>query len=182
MTAPHKDRILMVIAPEQFRDEELLVPRAHFLEQGWTVDVAGVRAGEATGMLGAREMISLTLEQVQPETYAAILVVGGMGSPEYLWDNVQLHKLLKTAFSENHVIGAICLSGAVLAKAGLLHGKKATVWESPEALAALKAGGAEYTGAPVTVSGRIVTANGPEAARAFADAVLTVLKEAVPVL
>jgi protease I len=54
----------------------------------------------------------------------------------------------------------------------LLQGKQATVWEMPESLEALKKGGAIYTGEPVTEDGRIVTANGPEAAMEFGQAVI----------
>ena len=42
-----QQRILMVIAPEQFRDEELLVPRQAFAAEGWQVDTASTRMGVA---------------------------------------------------------------------------------------------------------------------------------------
>jgi len=164
-------RILMVIAPDQFRDEELQVPRDIFKAEGWQVDTVSTRTGPAKGMLGATENVQLTLDDIVPENYDAALVVGGMGSIEYLWDNAQLHGALKTVANARKVVGAICLSGAVLANAGLLAGKKATVWEMPESLAALKKGGASYTGEPCTVDGNVVTANGPEAAEKFGKSV-----------
>lgn len=173
-------RILMAIAPDQFRDEELNAPRALFQELGWTVDVASTRAGEAKGMLGATENVSLLLDAILPSQYDAVLVVGGMGAPQYLWDNFTLHTILKTVYSNGKVVGAICLSGAVLAKAGLLNGRNATVYETPESLDALKQGGAYYTAEPVTEDRRIVTANGPEAATAFGQAVIRQIKSLVP--
>lgn len=169
-------KILMVIAPDQFRDEELQVPRKAFTDQGWLVDTASIRTGAAKGMLGAVENIDKDMGAVEAQArqgaYDAVIVVGGMGSPEYLWDNAQLHQMLQTMAGQNKVVASICLSGGVLAKAGLLKDKQATVWEMPESLAALKEGGAQYTGQPVTVDGNIITANGPEAAQAFADAII----------
>jgi protease I len=174
-------KILMVIAPEAFRDEELLVPRAAFTQQGWTVDTASTRTGTATGMLGASESISLTLADVASRAYDAVIVVGGMGSPEHLWPNTELHGLLQTQAKQGRVVAAICLSGAVLANAGVLQGKQATVWEMPESVAALQAGGATFTGQPVTVDGNTVTANGPDAAQAFAEAVMARVNALTPV-
>lgn len=175
--------VLIVIAPEQFRDEELHVPQNYLRHQGHTVEVISTRAGEATGMLGAVEAISTTLEDIRPQDiqeYDAVLVAGGMGAIEHLWSNTKLMQLLQSASNHNAIIGGICLSGAVPAQAGLLNGKKATVWETPESLAILKEGGAIYTGEPCTVDGNVVTANGPEAAEAFAKAIAEKLKAKIP--
>lgn len=177
-------KILMLIAPDQFRDEELLVPRQMLTEAGWAVETASTQTGTATGMLGAKEVVKFDLayaqDQAQKQAYEAVIVVGGMGSPEYLWENTQVHQLLQTLNQQNRLIAAICLSGAVLAKADLLNGKQATVWESPDALAVFQSHQVTYTGDPVTVDGRFVTANGPEAAEAFAQAILTQLKALTP--
>lgn len=175
-----KPSVLMVIAPEQFRDEELLVPRSIFQNEGWNVTLASTRTGETKGMLGALENVSSTLDSVKAEDYDAIVVVGGMGSPEFLWNNQTLHALLKTLNAKSKVVSAICLSGAVLAKAGVLQGKKATVWEIPESKQALLDGGAQYTGEACVIDGNIVTANGPEAAEAFGKAIVQTVKAAIP--
>lgn len=179
-----KRRILMVIAPTQFRDEELAEPKAIFEKEGWLVHVASTQLGAATGMLGATEVVATTLDEVSlPEPiaqYDAVVVVGGMGSLEYLWHQPVLHQILKTAADQNKIIGAICLSGAVLANAGVLHGKKATVWETSESLKALQVGGATYTGEACTIDGNIITANGPEAAQAFGNAIAERVKALTP--
>ncbi|HEY9685844.1 MAG TPA: DJ-1/PfpI family protein [Coleofasciculaceae cyanobacterium] len=177
-------KILMIIAPDQFRDEELLVPRKAFQAQGWTVDTMSTRIGEARGMLGAVESVAHDLPYAEAEAknqgYDAVIVVGGMGSVEYLWDNTQLHRILQTISRQERVVASICLSGAVLANAGLLRGKRATVWEMPESLEAMKVGGCTYTGEPLTVDSNIVTANGPDAAQQFAQAVIERVQALIP--
>lgn len=164
-------RVLLVIAPEQFRDEEFLEPKKYLESQGAEVCVAACKKGEAKGMLGASATPDVLLSEVNPEDYAACVVVGGMGSPTYLWNDKDLHAILQTLHTHHKVIAAICLSGAVLAKAGVLKGKKATVWAMPESLAALETGAAIYTKEQVVKDGNIVTADGPEAAGKFAHAV-----------
>lgn len=173
-------KILMVVAPEQYRDEELDVPSMAFRAQpDWQVVVASTRTGTATGMLGGSMPIDVTLDEASMNDYAAIVVVGGMGSPQYLWENATLHQLLQQAANEEKPIGAICLSGAVLGKAGVLKGRKATVWATDESVAAIRQGGGEYIEEPVVTDGTIVTACGPHAAEEFARRLVQLIDASV---
>lgn len=172
MASSKSGKILMVIAAEQFRDEELLMPKQIFQDAGYETQIAACRLQEAKGMLGAVCKPDVLLKDVQAAEYDAAVVVGGMGSVQYLWDDADLHAILQAVAKAQRPVAAICLSGAVLAKAGLLRGKKATVWPTPESLAALKAGQAEYLEQPVVHDGQVITANGPEAAAEFAQAIL----------
>ncbi len=170
-------KVLMVIAPDQFRDEELLVPKQKFEEQGATVVVASSKLGQANGMLGATYNPEVLVKEQSSQDYDAVVVVGGMGSPQYLWNDYELLSLLKEAAQQQKIVSAICLSGAVLANAGVLRGKQATVWPMPESLKALSDGGATYVKQPVVQDGKVVTADGPEAAPAFAQAIIEELSK-----
>jgi protease I len=160
-------RVLMVIAPEQFRDEELANPKAILEEAGARVTVASTRGGTCRGMLGASVTPDTTIASERAGDYDAVVVVGGGGSPAHLWENASLHQVLRDAKSANKVIGGICLSGAALARAGVLAGKHATVWRTDESIAAMREGQAKLSDSPVVVDGMVVTANGPEAANDF---------------
>jgi protease I len=161
-----------VIAPERFRDEELLEPKRVLEQHGVAVTVASTRAGAAEGMLGARVVIDCTVRQADAARYDALAIAGGAGSPAHLWDSAPLLALVQSFLAAGKTVAAICLSGAVLARAGVLGGKRATVYPVPRALLELKRAGATYVAEPVVVDGLIVTASGPEAAAAF-GAVLT---------
>ena len=160
-------RFLMVIAQSDFRDEELLEPKQVLEAEGAQVTVASTKAGEATGMLGAKVTPDTTLDAVKSADFRGISVVGGMGSPEFLWANETLHKLVQEFNRDQKVVAAICLSGAALAKAGVLQNRKATVWEMPESVAALEEGKATFVKEPVVQDGHVITANGPEAATEY---------------
>lgn len=168
-------RVLIVIAPEDFRDEELFEPKAVLERYGARVTVASRRLGLATGMLGKTYRPEKLLAEVSGREFDGVLVVGGEGSPMHLWRDETLHKLLQDASRANKVIGGICLSGAALARAGVLDGKDATVWKTEESLAELRRGGATYVAKDVVVAGRTVTASGPAAAKEFAEAVAGLL-------
>lgn len=169
--------VLLVIAPDQFRDEELFTPRDFLKDAGARVQVASTRKGSARGMLGGVAEPDLDLSDVRSSEYDAIVVVGGMGSPEYLWNDAKLHAIVRDLHQANKVVAAICLSGAVLANAGVLQGKRATVWPMDESLDALAKGHAEYVDQPVVQDGKVVTANGPEAAQKFAETIAAELSK-----
>ncbi len=164
-------RVLAVIAPRNFRDEELFEPKAALEARGASVTVASTSTESAKGMLGAWAQPERTIEQCAVADYDAIAVVGGMGSPQHLWNHAALHELLRGAAARGKVVAGICLSGAVLANAGVLQGKRATVYRTDQSLAALEAGGATYTGEPLVIDGTVITAEGPAVARKFGEAI-----------
>jgi protease I len=173
---PKGVHILMVIAPQDFRDEELLHPKAVFEAEGAVVEVASTSTQVARGMLGAEVEPDLALSAVDPHRYAAIALVGGKGAPTYLWDDHALHALLRIARADGTPLGAICLSPAVLARAGLLRGVRATVYGDPRAKHELERGGALYVDEHVVSDHGIVTAAGPRDARAFAEAMVQLVR------
>ncbi|MHC1626759.1 MAG: DJ-1/PfpI/YhbO family deglycase/protease [Methanoculleaceae archaeon] len=162
-------KVLVVIAPEKFRDEELNVPIARFREKGIEFDIASTRTGMCTGMLGARVEATHTIAGADPAEYDAICIVGGVGSQDALWNESDLHALVREFAEEGKVVGAICLSPVVLARAGILEGRRATVFPTPASTTEMRRGGAEIVDSEVVSDGKIVTASGPTAAGAFAD-------------
>jgi protease I len=167
----------MVIAPERFRDEELAEPRRALEAAGHRVTVASTRAGGVTarGMLGATVTIDRSIADLATTEFDAIVVVGGAGSPDHLWTHEPLQSLVKRHHAAGKTVAAICLSGPVLARAGVLAGRRATVFPAPRAIVELKRGGAAYVDEPVVRDGSILTASGPEAAPAFGAALLQLL-------
>jgi protease I len=168
-------KVLMVISPEEFRDEELFVPRELLQNEGAEVKTASRSLGVARGMLGGTAIPDLLVSDAKADDYDAVVVVGGLGSPEYLWPDEHLHRLLRKADGGGKVIGAICLSGAVLARAGLLRGRAATVYKTKESLAEFEKGQAKYSAEDVVTDGRLVTASGPHVAAQFGQAIVAKL-------
>jgi len=166
----------MVVAPRDFRDEELFVPRGRFEAEGATVEVASTEPGHAHGMLGAEVTPDVLVSDADPTRYVAIVVVGGRGARDALWEHGGLHALLHAAARRGTVLGAICLAPVVLARAALLAGVRATVFGDPRAKKELVRGGALFIDDDVVVDRTIVTASGPDAARAFADAIIRVVR------
>jgi len=167
-------KIVMIIAHKNFRDEELLETKKVFEDAGCTVKIASTDTVPARGMFGAFVKPDMTLDRVVVNNYEAVIFVGGSGSEVY-FNNPTAHLLAREGYEKKKVLGAICIAPCILANAGILRGKNVTVWNGKYMLL-LEKKGAKYTGRNVEVDGKIVTANGPEAAEEFGKAILKLLE------
>jgi protease I len=164
--------VLMVIAPDQFRDEEYARPKEVLEGLGATVTTASVAPGPCRGKLGMLARAEVALNEVSAERYDAVVFVGGSGSNVY-FDDLDAHALARSMYAAGKVVGAICVAPTTLAHAGLLRGRNVTSFASQRD--DLVAHGAVWTGAPVEVDGSIVTANGPGSSQDFGLAVADLL-------
>lgn len=162
----------MVVAPQNFRDEELFEPKKVLEERGIGVEIASKGATEARGMLGGKIAVDKDLNEVRLDQYQSIVFVGGSGSSIYFNDPAAL-SLAKKAYDQEKVVAAICIAPSILANAGLLKGKKATSFSSEAEN--LRNKGADYTGEGVTVDGKIITAKGPDYATQFGEKIVEAL-------
>lgn len=170
-------KIVMIVAPENFRDEEFAVPKDYFESKGIAVAVASTRKGECRGMFGAKANATLSLAEVRAADFGAVVFVGGQGTPTVRRENESL-RIAREFASAGKVVAAICWAPTILAKAGVLEGKNATVWFGDDAEYGKDTGqvleqyGAHYTGEGVTVDGKFITADGPRNARKFAEEIV----------
>lgn len=166
-------KILMIIAPDRFKDEELFEPKSIFESAGAQVVIASKNAPQARGMSGRKIAVDIPdIYKIELTQFNAVVFVGGPGAAAYFGDKGILN-LAKAAEKQDKIIGAICIAPSILANAGILDGKKATCF--PSEAQNLEKHGAAYTGDDVTTYGNIVTANGPAAARKFAEAIVELL-------
>ena len=166
--------VLMIIAPENFRDEEFMEPKEVLENYGAAVTVASKGTESAKGKLGAIVMVDKDIKEVDVNNYDAVVFVGGPGASIYFNDEIA-QNIAKSAYESGKVLGAICIAPSTLANAGILKGKKATAFPSEKEN--LENHGAIYTGANVEVDGNIVTANGPHAAAEFGEKIAELLKD-----
>jgi len=167
-------KILMVVAPNNFRDEELFDTKKELENAGFEVVITSDGVKESTGMLGGKTRIDLDMKKVNARDFVAIVFVGGSGARHY-FDNQTALDLAREFYKENKIVAAICIAPLILANAGLLQGKKATVWKGSTEDLIKK--GVEYVDENVVVSDNIITANGPQSAHEFGRVIVRRIKE-----
>lgn len=165
-------KALLIIAPQNFRDEELFHTKEELENAGVEVTVASTTTSEATGMLGGVIIPNILVSDVNAGDYDAVLFIGGTGASIYFNDSIA-HGIVKNAYVEGKIIGAICIAPSTLANAGVLDGKKATAYSSERSN--LESKGANFTGAGVEVDGKVITADGPGSARNFGKTIAKAL-------
>lgn len=160
-------KALLVIAQNGYQDKELAGTRDGLVDAGFDVVLASKEVGLCTGKLGGQEEATVSLRDVDVSHYDCIAFIGGPGAGELASDPEAL-KLANDAYRSAKPLGAICIAPIILAKAHVLDGKRATVWNADEKQSSvLEQYGAVYTGEIVSIDDKIVTANGPDAAEEF---------------
>lgn len=158
---------LLVIAKQGYQDKEYADTRAALEEAGIAVTVASTAAGPCAGKFGGSADATLALREADAASYGIVAFIGGPGAAALQADPDAL-RLVRDTVAAKKVLGAICIAPVILAAAGVLQDKEATVWDDDgQQSALLEESGAHYTGEAVSVDGQIVTANGPLAAAEF---------------
>jgi protease I len=167
-----KGKILMVLSPKLYQEDELNVPRDYFQKMGYSVVLASKGVKTATGMNSESAKVDLDLKDVKLSDYVAVIFVGGEGIYSLrLHEDPDYQSLAKSTSAQKKLIGAICLAPWILADAGLLNDKRATASETDH----IKSKGAIVSDEAVVRDGNIITGNGPFASQEFAEKICEVL-------
>ncbi|HOL61996.1 MAG TPA: DJ-1/PfpI family protein [Elusimicrobiales bacterium] len=167
-------KVAMFIAFKGFRDEEYAEPKRIMEKSGLKVETISTSKGKAVGKIKITADVDKTVDEINPEDYEILALVGGPGAFAEL-DNEKVRKIFSDFYSKSKPIAAICISPVILAHAGLLKGKKATVW--PDGKDELVKNGAIYTANSIEIDSNIITANGPLAAKEYGEAILKLISK-----
>jgi len=171
-------KVLLVVAQTDFQPIEYRDTRAELKKAGIEVKVASFERAEAIGADGTKIKVDVAIKDIDTTEYDAVILIGGSGAAKQLVGNKDVIKLVQSADNYGKIVAAICISPVVLAQARLLKDRKATVWnEDGKQEEILTAEGAEYVDQDVVVDSKIVTANGPPAAKKFGKTIAEMLKE-----
>ena len=163
-----ENQVVFFLANKDFRDEEYSEIKDVLDQFEIGSKIAAVEPGECFGTAGLPLTVDYTVDGVDVEQFSGIVFIGGTGCEQFLHDTA-VHTLAKSFLDSGKVLSAICWAPAMLGIAGLLKGKKATVWDG--AKDDLLKGGAEYTAERVTIDGKIITGDGPDASIGLGQAV-----------
>ncbi len=177
--AEEAKKVVMIVAYRDYQDIEYRDTREAFDKAGYEVKIASSSLGTASGKLGGSLEVDVTLSNLDVADFDAMVFVGGPGATEYV-DDETAHKVAQDAVAQDKVLAAICIAPEILAKAKVLEGKKATVWSSVVdrgPIKVLEDGGVEYVDQNVVQDGKMITANGPAAAKEFGKTIVEVLSK-----
>lgn len=165
-------KIILVIASQGFQPLEYGIPKKILEKAGHIVITASDTIKEARAGDMSRANVDITIKNAIPVVADAFFIIGGPGALVYL-DNPESYVIIKKWAESGKPFGAICISPRILAKAGVLKGKKATGWNDDGELNEIfEHAGATYIMESVVLDGNLITADGPASAEAFARTIL----------
>ncbi len=166
--------------PKDFQPIEFATPYAMLQKAGHQVDIAGLESGIAVAANGKEQKVDLVLSDLKNsdfDGYEAVVIPGGPGSTKYLWGNEQVQNVVRYFHEKKKLVATICYACIVLAEAGLLKNKTATVYPTDEAKEVFTKHGVTFSAETcvVDVDDNIITAQGPQYATDFGQAILKLL-------
>ncbi|MGQ9645172.1 MAG: DJ-1/PfpI family protein [Thermodesulfobacteriota bacterium] len=165
-------KVLMVVPERDFNDEDYDRVKKVLESKGVKVTTGSSYIGEIRGVKGSSTRSMVDVAEVKYYDYDALVFVGGPGARRFM-EHEKVVKLAKDA--EYKVLGAIGIGAAILAKAELLKGKRATADRSVAGW--MESRGTIFTGKPVEVDGKIVTAEGSKYVEQFGNALIENLQK-----
>lgn len=154
----------LIISADHFEDTELLVPFYRLKESGFEVEVASLKRGAIMGKHGYEVAVDKTLDEVNPDDYAILILPGG-AAPATVRKEPKALEIARSFFVCSKPVAAICHGPQILISAGLLQGRRATCYKS--VTDELKNAGALYTDQEVVVDANLVTSRQPADLPAF---------------
>jgi len=154
----------LIISAYNFEDSELLFPYYRLKEAGVEVTVASMNRKALAGRHGYEVAVDKTLDEVNPDDYAILVLPGGK-APAMLRKVPMALDIARSFIVGRKPVAAICHGPQILISAGLLQGRRATC--SRTVADEMKEAGAHYGNREVVVDDNLVTSRHPADLPAF---------------
>ncbi len=170
---------VLIMATDRFEESELFGPREILGEKGARVSLASPGSEEIMATVhdepGRRIRPDLTIEDVDPGKFDALLLPGGVGNPDKLRMNRRAIEIIREFAQAGKPVAAICHGPWLLVEADLLRGRKATSWKSIRT--DLRNAGATVVDEPAVTDGNIITSRRPDDVPAFTRALIEAIEQ-----
>lgn len=157
-----------------FEEMEAIAPCDILRRGGVAVKLAGVTGRKVRGGHGIEVMTDCIIEDIDLHDAEMLVIPGGLGGVESIEASSMAMQLVKEAYEREIEIAAICAGPRVLARLGILEGKKATCYPGMEGE---MAGGKMTQKTSTVCDGKLTTGRGPGACIDFGLKLLEILKD-----
>ena len=154
-----------------FEDSEFRVPYDRLKEEGYQVDIVGLKAGEELKGYKGKEKVKAekAVDQVKPDDYDALLIPGGQ-SPDHLRVDPRMVDFVKAFDQSGKLVAAVCHGPQLLIAAHLVKGRTLTAWQTIQD--DLRQIGATVKDEPVVIDRNWITSRKPDDLQQFSEAIV----------
>jgi len=179
-----KDSRILIVATNGFEEWELFGPKQIVERRGAEVQLASLTLDPIQATVhddpGKTIRPNLTIDQVNPDDFDALILPGGVRNPDALRIHGNVIGLIRDFNRQGKPIAAICHGPWLLVEADLLRGRTATSW--PSIRTDLRNAGANVVDEPAVTDGNLVTSRNPDDVEAFTAAVIDLVENAPEVI
>jgi len=160
---------------QHFEDSEFRVPYDRLKEEGYQIDVIGLKAGEELKGYKGKETVKAekSVDQVRADDYDALLIPGGY-SPDHLRAHKSMVDFTLQFERAGKLIAAVCHGPQLLITARLVKGRTLTAWVTVQG--DLEQIGANVKDEQVVRDRNWITSRKPDDLQAFSDAIIESLE------
>ncbi|MBV8908606.1 MAG: type 1 glutamine amidotransferase [Sphingomonas sp.] len=170
---------VLIVATDGFEEWELFGPREILQKGGAEVLLASLNRQPIQATVhddpGKTIRPDLTIEEVNPDNFDALILPGGVRNPDQLRMHGNVIELIKAFDRQGKPIAAICHGPWLLVEADLLRGRTATSW--PSIRTDLRNAGADVVDRAAVTDGNLVTSRNPDDVEAFTSALIDLIVE-----
>jgi protease I len=166
---------IAILATDGFEQSELLEPRKALDQEGGTTKVVSLKSGTIKGWnhsdWGQTVPVDETLDSADAANYDALLLPGGVMSPDKLRMDAKAVAFVKAFFDAKKPVGAICHGPWTVIEAGAAQGRTMTSW--PSLKTDIENAGGTWVDKEVVIDQNLVTSRNPKDIPAFNREILS---------
>ena len=179
MHRPLEGKTIAILATDGFEQVELLEPRQALRDAGARAEVVSPHAGTIRGWnhtdWGQEVPVDTTLDDADPNDYAALLLPGGVMNPDKLRMDHEAVKFVRAFFKAQKPVAAICHGPWMLVETGEVRNRTVTSWPSLRT-DIINAGGT-WIDQEVAVDNNLVTSRKPDDIPSFNRRMIEIFAE-----
>lgn len=164
------------VADGDFEDSELRIPWDRIREAGHQTVLVGLEKGKRIEGKKGKETFTtdVAARDVSADDFDAVVVPGGY-SPDHLRMDMDMVRLVRTAYTAGKPVAAVCHGPWMLVEADALDGRTVTSW--PSLKTDLINAGARWVDREVVEDENVITSRNPGDLEAFSKAILRHLEQ-----
>ncbi len=168
-------KMVYLFLADGFEEIEALTQVDYLRRAGIEIKTLGIGKEYITGTRGIVVKSDMSVDNADMNDVDMLILPGGLGGVEGISNSEKAISIIKEAYRKNIYIAAICAAPTILAKLGMLQGKKCICYPAMTDELAL-GGGIVMADSAVVHDGKIITAKAAGSSEEFSFEIIRTLK------
>jgi protease I len=168
-----------IIVNNDFEQVEMTEPRKALDQAGAQTTLIAPKPGQVIGMHHDKQAdqfpVDMTLDQVSPDQFDAVLLPGGAINADTLRMNPKAQEFVRRINDAGKPIAAICHAPWLLVSTGLVSGRTLTSWQTIQD--DIRNAGGRWEDREIVRDRNLVTSRGPQDIPAFNEGMIALFAE-----